>query len=340
MAKFTKSPSFSARPALSHLTRAASHSSNIKLRGCTHVVSSHDICACAMKAATNLGVVCIGNPSIPGPSPDEWVRNHRQTRSLTLSSPDFATRTTFKDDVTVVSTLHALHVKHPFYLDLKSADKPSHHWLHEMAERNPALETLTLYGPGAPGVRGLPGPAQTQIVPFKISNFFGRVLPSMKSLTLRHFVLSDTELDKLFTFFPLLMRLQLEHVTIVTECPTKLLPYNSLREIVLLKTTPTRRLIQVLAGVEMLVLKGDINSPVSALHQNTTRWEIRRDIFDRLVLGMPLLETVKIDRVDFVPKDREIPRIVTHCEVTRVCKSAAMDLEDYFPNAVVETYWM
>ncbi|KAG0082213.1 hypothetical protein BGZ92_011867 [Podila epicladia] len=234
-----------------------------------------------MKTATNLGAVCIGNPSIPGLSPDEWVKNHRQTQSLTLSSPDFATWVTFKNEVTVVRTLRELHVKHPFYLDLKSADKPSHHWLHEKAERNPALETLTLYGPGAPGVRGLPGVTQAhQIVPFEISNYFGRVLSSMKSLSLRHFILSDTELDLLFTFFPFL-RLQLENVNIVTECPTKLLPYNSLRE-------------------------------------NTTRWEIRRDTFDRLVLGMPLFEPVKIDRVDFAPMDYEIPRVVTHSEVT-VC---------------------
>ncbi|KAG0010461.1 hypothetical protein BGZ81_002761 [Podila clonocystis] len=293
-----------------------------------------------MTAAMIRGAVYIGDPSTLGPSPDEWVRNHRQTRSLTLSSPDFATRSTFKSDVAVVRTLRELHVKHPLYLDLKSADKSSHHWLHDMAIRNTVLETLTLYGPGAPGVQSLPGLAQAQIVPFKISNYFGKVLPSMKSLTLRHFILSDTELDQLLMFCPHLTCLQLEHVNLVTECPTRLLPYNSLRKVVLLKTTPTRRLIQVLAGVEMLVFKGDIYPPVSALHQNTTFWEISRDTFDRLVMGMPLLETVKIDRVDFVPKDRGIPGVVTHSVVTRVCKSATMDLESYFPNASVETYWI
>lgn len=293
-----------------------------------------------MKAAINLGAVYIGNPSIPGPSPEDWVKNRCQTRSLTLSSPGFATRATFKSDVTAVRTLHELHVKHPFYLDLKPDAKSSHHWLYEIAVRNPALETLTLYGPGAPGVRGSHGLAQARIVPFKISNYFGKVLPSMKSLTLRHFILSDIELDQLLTFCPHLTHLQLEHIDLETLCPTKLLPYNSLREVVLLKTTPTRRLIQVLAGVERLVIKGDINPPVSSLHQNTTRWEIRRDTFDRLVLGMPLLETVKIDRVDFVSKDREIPGLVTHSMVTRLCMSAAMNVDGYFPNAEVETYWI
>ncbi|KAG0010710.1 hypothetical protein BGZ82_003311, partial [Podila clonocystis] len=148
------------------------------------------------------------------------------------------------------------------------------------------------------------------IVPFKISNYFNKVLPSKKSLTLRHFILSDTELDQLLMLCPHLTYLQLEHVNLATECPTRLLPYNPLRKVVLLKTTPTRRLIQVPAGVEILVFKGDIHPPVSALHQNTTRWEIRRDAFDRLVLGAPLLKTVKIDRVDFVPKDRRVPG---HC---------------------------
>ncbi|KAG0314337.1 hypothetical protein BG000_005560, partial [Podila horticola] len=127
-----------------------------------------------MKAAINLGAVYIGNPSIPGPSPEDWVKNHRQTRSLTLSSPGFATRATFKSDVTAVRTLHELHVKHSFYLDLKPDAKSSHHWLYEMAVRNPALETLTLYGPGAPGVRESHGLAQARIVPFKISNYFGK----------------------------------------------------------------------------------------------------------------------------------------------------------------------
>ncbi|KAF9368599.1 hypothetical protein CPB97_004453, partial [Podila verticillata] len=276
----------------------------------------------------DVGVVCLGDPSIPGPSPDEWARNHHRAQSLTLFAPTFTSMTPFKYDINVVKTLRELHVKHPVYLGLRLGAPPSHHWLHDMAARNRSLERLTLYGPGAPGV------ANTMIS-FKISNYFGAALPhlSIQSLTLRHFHLSDLELHNLLMFCPKLTRLELEHVYLRDET-TFLLPHNGLQEVVLVKTTPTKRLIQVMPGVHTLVLKGDVDPPSSAKPEyHGTLWRIARDGFDKLVLGMPLLETVKVERVDFRREDLKTQPGALHDNVRYVFKAADIKLHEYFPNA-------
>ncbi|KAF9016872.1 hypothetical protein CPC16_002961 [Podila verticillata] len=294
--------------------------------------SAHKHLASPASLASDIGAVCLGDPSIPGPSPVDWVWVHHKTTSLTLFAPTL-NGTMFKYDLTVVKTLRELHVKHPDYLGLRLGATSSRHWLHDVAVSNQLLETLTLYGPEVPGL------SQTQIVPFKISNYFGHssVLPSLaiQSLTLRHFILSDTELNNLLTFCPKLTRLELEHVSLVSESHM-LLPHNGLAEIVLVKTTPTLRLIQVLAGVRTVVLKGAVD-PVTSSSRGT-HWRISRPLFDRLILGMPLLETVKIDRVDFLVEDVQRHTGTNHPQVKNVFKTADMKLVGYFPNAGAQPY--
>ncbi|KAF8924570.1 hypothetical protein BGZ52_008043, partial [Haplosporangium bisporale] len=85
---------------------------------------------------SDFGVVCLGDPFIPGPSPEEWARNHHRAQSLTLSAPTFTSMTPFKYDINVVKTLRELHVKNPVYLGLRLGAPSSHHWLHDMATRN------------------------------------------------------------------------------------------------------------------------------------------------------------------------------------------------------------
>ncbi|KAG0090295.1 hypothetical protein BGZ93_003638 [Podila epicladia] len=308
------------------------------MSGCSHVVGKHDICACAMKAAVpRIGVVYIGNPSILSPSPSEWAKNHCKTRSLILSAPTSANMTTIECDLTLVKTLRELHVTHPVYLDLSLAPNPSRHWLFDMVKRNQSLEKLTLYGPGNTGC------AHAPILPFKMLNYFslGRgsraVLGlSIQSLTLRHFIVSDTELNNLLTLCPKLTRLELERVDLVTESHI-LLSHNGLQEIVLAQTTPTPWLIQVLAGVHTLVLKGDVDPPIGD-ETRGTRWRISRNGFERLVLGMPLLLTVKTDRVNFREEDLRTARSATHPRVLQVFKTADINLIGYFPKAVIEPY--
>ncbi|KAG0025522.1 hypothetical protein BGZ82_009975 [Podila clonocystis] len=291
-----------------------------------------------MKAAIpQIGVVCIGNYSIPGPSPSEWARNHRETRSLTLSAPASTNITTLEYDLTLVKSLRELHIKHPVYLSHPLAPNPSHHWLFDVAKRNRSLEKLTLYGPGSPGF------AHAPILPFKMSNYFNfgdgsrAVLSlSIQSLTLRHFILTDTELNNLLALCPKLTHLELECVNLVTESH-KLLPYNSLQEIVLVHTAPTPWLILVLAGVHTLVLKGDEDPPVGDEARGTC-WRISRNDFEKLVLGMPLLLTVKTDRVDFREEDLRIAKGATHPGVLQVFKTTDINLIGYFPKAVVEPY--
>ncbi|KAI9235436.1 MAG: hypothetical protein BYD32DRAFT_438332 [Podila humilis] len=263
--------------------------------------SAHKHLASPASLASDIGAVCLSDPSIPSPSPVDWVWVHHKTTSLTLFAPTL-NGTMFKYDLTVVKTLRELHVKHPAYLGLRLGATSSRHW-------------------------PLPGLSQTQIVPFKISNYFGHssVLPSLaiQSLTLRHFILSDTELNNLLTFCPKLTRLELEHVSLVSESHM-LLPHSGLAEIVLVKTTPTLRLIQVLAGVRTVVLKGAVD-PVTSSSRGT-HWRISRPLFDSLILGMPLLETVKIDRVDFLVEDVQRHTGTNHPQVKNVFKTADMKL--------------
>lgn len=295
--------------------------------------SAHNHLTSAASLASDDGAVCLGDPSIPAPSPVDWARVHGKTTSLTLSAPTSINGTIFKYDLTVAKTLRELHIKHPDYLGLRLGATSSRHWLHDVAVCNQFLETLTIYGPGALGL------AYTQIVPFKISNYFGHssALPCLEiqSLTLRHFILSDTELNNLLTFCPKLSRLELEHVSLVSESHM-LLPHNGLAEIVLVKTTPTLRLIQVLAGVRTVVLKGAVDPATSS--SRDTHWRISRPLFDRFILGMPLLETVKIDRVDFLMEDVQRRTNTNHPRVKNIFKTADMKLVGYFPNAVVQPY--
>ncbi|KAG0012989.1 hypothetical protein BGZ81_001282, partial [Podila clonocystis] len=243
--------------------------------------------------------VCIGDPFIPCPSPQDWARNHRGTKSLTLPAPPNASPLAFSHDPIVVTTFHELHVKHPIYLALKPTSAKSRcHWLHDMAVHNKDLETLTLYGPGPTSF------VPQLITPFRISDYFDlgiKALPNLEitALTLRHFTLTDTELGQLLRFCPRLTRLELQHVVLVNS--PALGPLYGLRELVLVCTKPTAWLNRVLSGVHTLVLKGDANPPTRETHDML--WPVSLDAFERLVLGMPLLFTVKIDRVTFAVQD-------------------------------------
>lgn len=333
MSKVTKSSSSFIHSSLAHLTSLGPRPSKIKRPGCKHVLGAANSCPCDMMTAIDPDAVRIGSSS--GPSPDEWARNHRQTRSLTLSSVASTDLKTFDYDITVVTTLHELHVKRPVYLHLKLDTKSSHHWLNDMAVRNESLEKLTLYGLDTPVL------ASAHIVPFKISNYFNRAEQDLhflriKSLTLRCFSLSDIELHNILTFCPHLTRLDLEHVTFV-DTSTWVLPYNSLREIVLLQTTPTPRLIQFLHGAQTLVLKGNVYPPVWNLYG--TCWTVSRNDFEELMMGMPQLKTVMIERVDFYEQDRRTPGDVVHPKVRRVFKNADMNIKGYFPRALLKPFW-
>ncbi|KAF9314290.1 hypothetical protein BG003_004342 [Podila horticola] len=278
--------------------------------------------------------VCIGDPFIPCPSPKDWARNHRGTRSLTLTAPPNASPLAFGHDPTIVTTLHELHVKHPIYLTLKPASsKSQRHWLHDMAVRNKHLETLTLYGPGPTGFN------PQHITPFKISDYFelgSKALPQLEitALTLRHFTLSDAELGQLFRFCPKLTRLELQHVVLVNS--PALGPLYGLRELVLVWTKPTAWLNRVLSGVHTLVLKGDVSPPTRETQDAV--WPMFLHDFERIVLSMPLLLTVMIDRVTFAAQDLKHHRVLQHHGVVQVFKNAQVDLSEHFPKAVVLPY--
>ncbi|KAF9370957.1 hypothetical protein CPB97_002337 [Podila verticillata] len=333
-----KPSSFSINPPPTNLAGLDSRPAIVRIPGCTHVVCEHDACACALKdSVDDAKAFCIGDPSIPGPSSNEWAKTHREAKSLTLSASTATTTNITEYNLTVVKTLREIHVKHPLYLGLKLASATtSRHWLHDMAVRNRSLEKLTLHGPGSPEF------VYTQIVPFKISNYFGHgskalLRLSIQSLSLRHFILSDTELDNLLNFCPRLKRLELEHVCFETES-NKLLPHNGLQEIVLTKTEPTLRLLQVLAGVHTFVLKGHVDPPVS-LSRMDIRWRISRYLFERYILGMSLLLTVKLDRVDFLLEDLRKDTDAIHDRVVKVFNTEGINIRAYFPKAVIKPYW-
>lgn len=285
--------------------------------------------------SNNVGVVCIGDPFTPCLSPREWVKNHHGTKSLILITPPTANPLAFSHDLTVATTLRELHVKNPVYLALKLAGaKSPRHWLHDIAMNNRSLEKLTLYGPGSTGLE------PQQIAPFKISNYFelgGKALPCLQitTLTLRHFVLSDTELGQLFKFCPKLTHLELEHVVLVSDT-SRMALYKGLRELVLIRTKPTARLNQVLSGVHTLVLKCDVDLPTKLTKSNF--WKLSLEDLDTMVLGMPLLTTIKVDRVAFVEQYPEQASAVTHDGVLQVFKNVHSDLSPHFPRAVILPY--
>ncbi|KAG0025521.1 hypothetical protein BGZ82_009974 [Podila clonocystis] len=278
--------------------------------------------------------VCIGDPFIPCPSPKDWARNHGGTKSLTLTAPPNASPLAFSHDPIVVTTLHELHIKHPIYLSLKPASaKSRRHWLHDMAVRNKDLETLTLYGPG-------PASFVPQLItPFRISDYFdlgNTALPNLEitALTLRHFTLSNAELGQLLRFCPRLTRLELQHVVLVNS--PALGPLYGLRELVLVRTRPTSWLNRVLSGVNTFVLKGDVDPPTRETHDVV--WPVSLDAFERLVLGMPLLFTVIVDRITFAAQDFRHHRVLQHHGVRQVFKNAQVDLSEHFPKALVLPY--
>ncbi|KAG0362335.1 hypothetical protein BG005_005989 [Podila minutissima] len=282
----------------------------------------------------NLGDVCIGDPFIPCPSPKYWIRNHSGTKSLTLTAPPNASPLAFSHDPTVTTTLHELHIKHPIYLALKPAGaKSRRHWLHDMAVRNKHLGTLTLYGPGPTGF------APQHITPFQISNYFDlgtKALPQLEitSMTLRHFTLSNAELGQLLKSCPKLTRLELQQVVLVNS--PALGPLYGLRELVLVRTRPTAWLNRVLSGVHTLVLKGDVNPPTRGTQDAV--WPVSLDKFERLVLGMPLLHAIKVDRITIAVQDLKYRRVLQHHGVRQVFKNAQIDLSEHFPKAVVLPY--
>ncbi|KAG0090297.1 hypothetical protein BGZ93_003640 [Podila epicladia] len=284
--------------------------------------------------SNNLRDVCIGDPFIPCPSPKHWIRNHHWTKSLTLTAPPNASPLAFSHDPTVATTLHELHIEHPIYLTLKPAGaKSRRHWLHDIAVRNKHLRTLTLYGPGPTGF------APQHITPFRISDYFDlgtKTLPQLEitSLTLRHFTLSDAELGQLLKSCPKLTRLELQHVVLVNS--PALGPLYGLRELVLVRTRPTAWLNCVLSGVHTLVMKGDVRP--SNRDTQAAVWTVTLDEFERLVLGMPLLLTVKVDRITIVAQNHRRRRILQHHGVRQVFNNAQVDLSEHFPKAVVLPY--
>lgn len=285
--------------------------------------------------SNHLGTVCIGDPFTPCLSPREWVKNHRGTKSLILTAPPTANPLAFSHDLTVVTTLRELHVKNPVYLSLKLAGAKSPlHWLHDIAINNRSLEKLTLYGPGSTGLE------PQQIARFKISNYFefgSQALPSLQTtaLTLRHFILSDTELGQLLKFCPKLTHLELEYVVFVSDT-SRMALYKGLRELVLVQTKPTARLNHVLSSVHTLVLKCDVDPPTKLTKNNF--WKLSIGDFDTMVLGMPLLTTVKVDRVAFVEQYPEHASAMPHDNILQVFKNVHSDLSAHFPRAVILPY--
>ncbi|KAF9308953.1 hypothetical protein BG003_010375 [Podila horticola] len=203
------------------------------------------------------------------------------------------------------------------------------HWLHKLAVRNWNLRVLSLASHSPFGVA-------IQRAAFEISNYF-RESPDLTSLALaslklHYFALSAHQLANLLQFCPKLTRLELEHVDLGCNSPRLQAHAGRLQELVLLQTLPTAWFLQTLGGgVKTLVLKGHIRPATQGI-----RWTIPRAEFNRLMMTMPLLATLTIDRVGMdIPSNGEER---AHRKVREVFATEGIEFGNHFVNAKVLPY--
>ncbi|KAG0013291.1 hypothetical protein BGZ82_002185 [Podila clonocystis] len=230
-----------------------------------------------------------------------------------------------------LSKLQELHVMN--HVCLATHTQSTFHWLHHLAARNPGLQFLSLVS-HAPFNVAIPRAA------FKISNYIRRpALTSLAltSLKLRYFTLSAIELAHLLQFCPELTRLELEHVGLEGgQSPQLKAQAGRLQELVLLQTLPTGWFVQILAGVRALVLKGHIQPAALLPSTQRIKWTLPRAEFNRLMMTMPRLETVTVDRVgmDIPSNGDERP----HPTLRTVYATEGIDFGSHFVNAKVLPY--
>ncbi|KAI9242311.1 MAG: hypothetical protein BYD32DRAFT_457138 [Podila humilis] len=67
-------------------------------------------------------------------------------------------------------------------------------------------------------------------------------------------------------------------------------------------------------------------------------WKLSLEDLDTMILGMPLLTTVKVDRVAFVEQYPGQASVVPHDGVLQVFKNVHSNLSSHFPRAVILPY--
>ncbi|KAG0336164.1 hypothetical protein BG000_006857 [Podila horticola] len=213
-------------------------------------------------------------------------------------------------------------------------DDTPFHWVHKLAVRNRDLRVLSLASHSPFGVA-------IQRVAFKISNYF-RKSPDLTnleltSLKLRYFALSAHQLANLLQFCPKPTRLELEHVDLGCNSPRLQAHAGRLQELVLLQTLPTAWFLQTLGGgVKTLVLKGHIRPATVQPATQGIRWTIPLAEFNRLMMTMPLLVTLTVDRVGMdIPSNGEKR---AHPKVREVFATEGIEFGNHFVNAKVLPY--
>ncbi|KAG0351366.1 hypothetical protein BG005_009170 [Podila minutissima] len=278
------------------------------------------------------------------PGPGDWPAFSSFVGKLTIGT-DLTHRTMAQYNPANLSKLQELHVMNhvclatptpnilPGSAPSDNKDNTPLHWLHHLAARNPGLKVLSL-------VSHSPFNVAIQAAAFKISNYFRR--PTLKclpltSLKLRYFTLSAAEMANLLQFCPALERLELEHVRLeIGHSPqqkARLMTHaGQLQKLVLLQTLPTSWLVQILYGVRHLALKGSVHPATTTVFATQgIQWTLPRAEFNRLMLMMPQLKTVAIDRVgmDVPSNGDERP----HRTVRTVYTTEGIEFGNHFVNA-------